>query len=54
MVTTAALALVLFAGLRERLVYADVPVAFRGASIAFVTAGILALAFMAFSGFARL
>jgi H+/Na+-translocating ferredoxin:NAD+ oxidoreductase subunit A len=49
-----ALALVLFAGLRERLVHADVPVAFRGASIAFVTAGILALAFMAFSGFARL
>ena len=49
-----ALALVLFAGLRERLVYADVPVAFRGASIAFVTAGIVALAFMAFSGFARL
>ncbi len=49
-----ALALALFAGLRERLVYADVPVAFRGASIAFVTAGILALAFMAFSGFARL
>ena len=49
-----ALALVMFAGLRERLVYADVPVAFRGPSIAFVTAGILALAFMAFSGFARL
>ena len=49
-----ALALVLFAGLRERLVYADVPVAFRGASIAFVTAGIVALAFMAFSGFDRL
>jgi electron transport complex protein RnfA len=48
------LALVLLAGLRERLVYADVPVAFRGASIVFVTAGILALAFMAFSGFARL
>lgn len=49
-----ALVLVLFAGLRERLAYADVPVAFRGASIAFVTAGILALAFMAFAGFARL
>jgi electron transport complex protein RnfA len=48
------LALVLFAALRERLVYADVPVAFRGAPIAFATAGILALAFMAFSGFARL
>jgi electron transport complex protein RnfA len=48
------LALVLFAGLRERLAYADVPVAFRGAPIAFATAGILALAFMAFSGLARL
>jgi electron transport complex protein RnfA len=48
------LALALFAGLRERLAYADVPVAFRGASIAFVTAGILSLAFMGFAGFARL
>ena len=48
------LALALFAGLRERLAYADVPVAFRGAPIAFVTAGILSLAFMAFAGFARL
>jgi electron transport complex protein RnfA len=48
------LALTLFAGLRERVVLADVPVAFRGAPIAFVTAGILSLAFMAFSGFARL
>jgi electron transport complex protein RnfA len=48
------LALALFAGLRERLAYADVPVAFRGAPIAFVTAGLLSLAFMAFTGFARL
>ena len=48
------LALALFAGLRERLAYADVPVAFRGAPIAFVTAGILSLAFMAFAGFSRL
>jgi electron transport complex protein RnfA len=48
------LVLALFAGLRERLAYADVPVAFRGAPIAFVTAGILSLAFMAFAGFARL
>jgi electron transport complex protein RnfA len=48
------LALALFAGLRERLAYADVPLAFRGAPIAFVTAGILSLAFMAFAGFARL
>ena len=49
-----ALALALFAGLRERLVDADVPVAFRGAAIAFVTAGILSLAFLGFTGFARL
>ena len=48
------LALTMFAGLRERLAYADVPVAFRGAAIMFVTAGILSLAFMAFTGFARL
>jgi electron transport complex protein RnfA len=48
------LALALFAGLRERLAYADVPLAFRGVPIAFVTAGILSLAFMAFAGFARL
>ena len=48
------LALTLFAGLRERVALADVPVAFRGAPITFVTAGILSLAFMAFAGFARL
>jgi len=48
------LALALFAGLRERVAMADVPVAFRGAPITFVTAGILSLAFMAFTGFARL
>jgi Na+-translocating ferredoxin:NAD+ oxidoreductase subunit A len=48
------LALTLFAGLRERLATADVPIAFRGTPITFVTAGILSLAFMAFAGFARL
>jgi electron transport complex protein RnfA len=47
-------ALTLFAALRERVALADVPVAFRGAPITFVTAGILSLAFMAFAGFARL
>jgi len=46
-----ALVLVLFAGARERLAAADVPVAFRGAGIALVTAGMLSLAFMGFSGF---
>jgi electron transport complex protein RnfA len=49
-----ALALTLFAGLRERLAHADVPVPFRGAAISFVTAGILSLAFLGFTGFARL
>ena len=49
-----ALALALLAGLRERLDRADVPTPFRGASIAFVTAGILSLAFLGFAGFARL
>ena len=48
------MALTLFAGLRERVAAADVPVAFRGAPITFVTAGILSLAFLAFGGFARL
>jgi len=48
------LALMLFAAMRERVALADVPVAFRGAPITFITAGILSLAFMAFAGFARL
>jgi len=49
-----ALALALLAGLRERLQHSDVPIAFRGAAIGFVTAGILSLAFLGFAGFARL
>lgn len=44
------LALVLFAGLRERLELEDIPKAFKGVPIALVTAGILAMAFMGFSG----
>ncbi len=44
------LALVLFAGLRERLDFEDVPAAFKGVPIALITAGILAMAFMGFSG----
>ena len=48
------LALALLAGMRERLEHADVPAPFRGPSIAFVTAGILSLAFLGFAGFARL
>lgn len=44
------LALVLFAGLRERIEGADVPVFFRGSAIALITAGLMSLAFMGFSG----
>jgi len=49
-----ALVLVLFAGIRERLQAADVPRVFRGTAIALMTAGIMSLAFMGFSGMARL
>ncbi len=45
-----ALALVIFAGIRERLELDDVPKALRGTPIALITAGILAMAFMGFSG----
>lgn len=44
------LALVLFAGLREQLEYASIPKGMKGVSITLVTASLLALAFMGFSG----
>lgn len=44
------LAIVLFASIRERLEFADYPKAFQGFPIALVTAGLLAMAFMGFSG----
>ena len=44
------LVLVIFAGLRERLALAEVPKAFEGAPIGFITAGVLSLAFMGFAG----
>jgi electron transport complex protein RnfA len=44
------LALVIFAGLREHLAMADIPKSMRGVAITLVTAGLLALAFMGFSG----
>ena len=47
------LVLVLFAGMRERLEAADVPVPFRGSAIAMVTAGLMSLAFMGFAGLTR-
>ncbi|MCK9457409.1 MAG: RnfABCDGE type electron transport complex subunit A [Candidatus Riflebacteria bacterium] len=44
------LALVIMSGIRERLAISEVPVAMRGAPIAFITAGLLATAFMGLSG----
>lgn len=43
-------AMVLFAGIREQLELVSVPKVFKGIPIALITAGILALAFMGFSG----
>ena len=45
-----ALAMVLFAGIRERLEFEDVPEAMKGTPIALVTAALLAMAFLGFSG----
>ncbi len=47
------LVLVLFAALRERIAIADVPAPFRGAAIGMITAGLMSLAFMGFSGLVR-
>ncbi|WP_417580300.1 electron transport complex subunit RsxA [Nitrincola sp.] len=47
------MALVLFSALRERIAVADVPVTFRGAAIGMVTAGLMSLAFMGFTGLVR-
>lgn len=44
-----ALALILFAGIRERLEVEDVPQGMRGVPIALITAGLLAMAFMGFA-----
>jgi electron transport complex protein RnfA len=47
------LVLVMFSAMRERLALADVPLHFRGAPIGLITAGLMALAFMGFTGLAR-
>ena len=44
------LAMIIFAGIREHLVLMKVPAGMKGVPIALVTAGILAMAFMGFSG----
>jgi len=48
------LVLVMFAAMRERIAMADVPLPFQGAPIGLITAGLMALAFMGFSGLANL
>jgi electron transport complex protein RnfA len=48
-----ALALILFSSIREKLELARVPKAFQGTSIALITAGILAMAFMGFAGLVK-
>ena len=45
-----ALAIVALAGVREKLKYSDVPAGLQGLGITFITAGLMSLGFMAFSG----
>lgn len=47
------LVLMLFSAVRERVAVADVPVTFRGPAIMLITAGLMSLAFMGFSGLVR-
>ena len=47
------LVMVMFAGIRERLELNDVPLPFKGAPIGFITAGMLSMAFMGFSGLVK-
>jgi Na+-transporting NADH:ubiquinone oxidoreductase subunit E len=45
-----ALAITALAGIREKLKYSDVPDGLQGLGITFITAGLMSLGFMAFSG----
>ena len=47
------LVLVLFSAMRERLAAADIPTPFRGGAIAMITAGLMSLAFMGFTGLVK-
>ena len=49
-----ALVLILFAGLRERVEHAPVPEAFKGSPISLITAGMMSLAFLGFSGLVKI
>lgn len=48
-----ALALILFAGIRERLSLSEIPKPFEGTAIALITAGLLSLAFLGFAGLVK-
>jgi len=48
------LVLIMFSAMREKLANADVPSPFKGAAIAMITAGLMSLAFMGFSGLVKL
>ncbi|MBD1390964.1 electron transport complex subunit RsxA [Neiella sp. HB171785] len=48
------LVLILFASMRERIAAADVPVPFKGTAIAMITAGLMSLAFMGFTGLVKI
>lgn len=47
------LVLILFAAMRERLAVADVPAPFKGAPISMITAGLMSLAFLGFTGLVK-
>lgn len=47
------LVLVMMAGIREKLVFADIPEPFKGAPITLITAGLMALCFMGFAGLVK-
>ena len=49
-----ALAIVLMAGLREKIAYANLPVPFRGVAITMIVTGVIALAFAGFAGMVSL
>ena len=48
------LAIVLFAGIRERLELADIPEAFKGFPITLISAGLMSIAFLGFTGLIKL
>jgi Na+-transporting NADH:ubiquinone oxidoreductase subunit E len=45
-----AVAVIVLAGIREKLAYSNPPAGLRGLGLAFITVGLMAMAFMAFSG----